>query len=572
MSKYYIYCSNNQAYHALIHNSIMAKAMMRDDFKSDTAAYLSKDYIFVTKSRMPDNIRLAGVSVAYYGVALEVEFDDEITNVQASFVVKKADGSIDISETKVISEYDKIENCIGAFICGEIPITYLSGIVFDDEKQMQSFNKSSQDLWFPEELKKVWDNQDISEGITLELLNAAAKKVDSVLTEDEAKPIEDLVVKRNRIKAAFYYAIEATKEWNIGSVRANIDSEIIKYFDKNDELKKSVKDAFSSLGEKSAITFEDFLAVKDSVFEAEDKEEINYNLFKHIISCILSHTPVRTKISDDAIIKIAGELRDCGKGEGQEFLVALKTVSDFLNSNMDPDEALRKIGKYDVIRAFMMFLDQQENSDFLRRAATKLSQNERRYAYVMYGALNGMSEVERDYKSNRLLEYRLEEKIFEKYPNDRLINTLPVADKCEFLKCEKNISGIGIIPSIDIWYDEKSSQEVLLSISDEKILEKIYRAMVKTVKDDPIPEQDIYSLKKPIMISIKSGEETIETFEIKRKKDAKAFGKKVEKALKNLKEDFNMEGFKKYLKDEKRYHKFYRKNTDLIQECCRKAK
>lgn len=572
MSKYYIYCSNNQAYHALINNSIMAKAMMRDDFKSDTASFLSKDYIFVTKSRIPDSIRLSGIAEAYYGVALEVEFDDETTNVQASFVVKKADGSIDISETKAISEYEKIEDCIGAFICGEIPITYLSGIVFDDEKQKQSFNKSSQDLWFPEELKKAWGNQDISEGITLDLLKDAALKVDSVLAEDEAKSIEYLVVKRNRIKAAFYFAIEATKEWNIGSVRANIDSEIIKYFDKNDELKKSVKDAFSSLGEKSAITFEDFLAVKDSVFEAEEKEEINHNLFEHIISCILLLTPVRTKISDDVFNRIAGELMDCAKEEGQEFLAALKTVSDFLNSNMDPDEALRKIGKYDVIRAFMMFLDQQENSDFLRRAATKLSQNERRYAYVMYGVLNGMSEVERDYKSNRLLEYRLEEKIFEKYANDRLINTLPAADKCEFLKGEKNISGIGIIPSIDIWYDEKSSQEVLLSISDEKTLEKIYLAMVKSVKDDPIPKQDIYSLKNPIMISIKSGEETLETFEIKRKKDAKDFGKKVEKALKNLKEDFNMEGFKKYLKDEKRYQKFYRKNTDLIQECCRKAK
>jgi hypothetical protein len=281
---------------------------------------------------------------------------------------------------------------------------------------------------------------------------------------------------------------------------------------------------------------------------------------------------VRTKISEEVFNKIAGELVDCGKDEGQEFLVALKTVSDFLNSNMDPDAALEKIGKYDVIRAFMMFLDQQENSDFLRRAATKLSQTERRYAYIMYGALNGMSEVEREYKSNRILEYRIEEKVFEKYTNSYLINTVPSLEKCELVNGVKVDGTVGILPSIHIWYDEKTSLEVLLSLTDEKVLEKLYLAMTKTVKDNPIPEQDIYSLKNPIVISINDGDKILQSFEITRKKDAKDFGKKIEKVFKNLQEDFNVAGFKKHLQDEKRYQKFYRKNTDLIQECCRKAK
>ena len=572
MSKYYIYCSNNQAYHALINNSIMAKAMMRDDFKSDTAAYLSKDYIFVTKKRVSDNVRLAGIAEAYYSVALEVDFDDETTNVQASFVVKKDDKSVVISDAKSISEYDKVENCIGAFICGEIPITYLSGILFDDANQMQSFNKSSQDLWFPEEIKKVWDNQEVAGDISIELLKDAASKIDLLLSEEQAKEIEYLVIKRNRIKAAVYYAVEATREWNVGAVRANVDAELVKFLDKNDELKKMVQKEFAALGDKTNISYDDFLASEDIVFKDDAKDDINHKLFEHIVSCILLLTQVRTKISEEVFNKMAGELVDCGKDEGQEFLVALKTVSDFLNSNMDPEVALEKIGKYDVIRAFMMFLDQQENSDFLRRAATKLSQTERRYAYIMYGALNGMSEVEREYKSNRILEYRIEEKVFEKYANSYLINTVPTLEKCVLVNGVKVDGTIGILPSIHIWYDEKTSLEVLLSLTDEKVLEKLYLAMAKTVKDNPIPEQDIYSLKNPIVISIKDGDKELQKFEITQKKDAKDFGKKIEKVFKNLQEDFNVEGFKKHLKDEKRYQKFYRKNTDLIQECCRKAK
>ena len=572
MSKYYIYCSNNQAYHALINNSIMAKAMMREDFKSDTAAYLSKDYIFVTKQRVSEAVRFAGVAEAYYSVALEIDVDDETCAVQAFFVTKNEDGSVALSDSKKLSEYDQMNGCLGAFICGEIPITYLSGIIFDDDKQKQSFNKSSQDLWFPEELKRVWEAGDISEEITPELLKEAAEKVDAILPEDDAKSLEFLVVKRNRVKAAAYYAIEATRDWNIGSVRANVDAELVKYLDRNDELTKNIQDAFSKLGEKCLIKYEDFLAVKDVVFDSDTATDINNQLFQHIIGGILCLAPVRTKISEDAFNKIANEIMDCAKDEGQPFLTALKTITNYLGSNMDPDEALQAIGKYDVLRAFMMFMDQQETADFLRRAATKLSQNERRYAYIMYGVLNGMSEVEREFKENRYLEYRIEEKILEKYSNEKLINTLPSMDKCIFLQGCKAEGTIGIVPSINIWYDCKSSQEVLLTITDEKTLEKIYQAMVKSVKDDPIPEQDIYAFKNPIVITISEGDETLETFKIPRKKEAKDFGKKVEKALKIVKEEFNAEGFKKYLQDEKRYQKFYRKNTDLVQECCRKAK
>lgn len=550
----------------------MARAMMRDDFKSDTAAYLSKDYIFITKKRLPDDVRMTGIAEAYYSVVLEVEFDEEASNVQAYLVLKNADGSVAINEVKSISEYEKMDNCIGAFICGEIPITYLSGIIFDDERLMQSFNKSSQDLWFPEDLKRVWKSDDVSDDMSVDLLKDAAAKINILMSEEESKEIEYLVVKRNRLKAAIYYAVEATEDWNFGSVRANVDIELIKYLDKNDELKKHVRNEFAKLGSKADSSFDEFLDSKDAVFEDDLENTINRQLFEHIVSYILLFVPVRTRISGDVFNKMARGLIDCAKEEGQEFLVALKTVSDFLNSNMDPDEALSKIGKYDVIRAFMMFLDQQVNSEFLKRAATKLSQNERRYAYIMYGVLNGMFEVERDYKSNRFLEYRIEEKVFEKYADDKLINSVPIIDNCTFLNGIKSENYSGIIPRITVWYDEQTSLEVLLSITDEKVLEKIYLAMVKTVKDKPIPEQDIYLLRNPIVISVQDGENTLQTFEITRKKDAKDFGKKIEKVLKNLKEDFNAEEFKKHLQDRKRYQKFYRKNTELIQECCRKAK
>lgn len=571
MSKYYIYGSNNQAYHALIHNSIMAKSMMSEDFRSDTAAYLSKDYIFITKLKASEEVRIAGIAEAYYSVALEIEVNDEASHIPAYFVSKNEDGTVALSEAKLLSDCDQTDKCLGAFICGEIPITYLSGIIFDDDSHMQTFDKSSNDLWFPKELKRTWEESLVAEDLTLEVLKEAAEKIDAVLTAEESESIKKLVARRNRVKAAVYYGIEATGEWNIGCIRANVDAELINYLDKNDEIIKEIHEAFEKLGDKYADQYEKFLSVKDAVLDKEPSTDINRQLFRHIVSGILDNAPVRTKLSEEVLNKVAGGLADLAKDEGQELLKALKTVSDFLHSNMDPDEALLSLGKYDALRAFMLFLDQQETADFLRRAAKKLSQNERRYAYIMYGTLNGMSEVERGFKENRNLEYRIEEKILEQYPDKKLINELPARENCSFLQGYESASLTGIVPNITVWYDCELSHEMFLSITDKNILEKIYQAMAKSVKDDPIPEEDVYAFKTPVVITVNEGEKTLQTFEITRKKDAKDFGKQIEKTLKSLKEVFNVEGFKKYLKDKKRYQKFYRKNADLIQECCRKA-
>lgn len=572
MDKYFIYCSNNQAYHALIQNSIVAKTVMRDDFRSDTVSYLSKDYVFITKSELPEEVRFYGVSDAYYPVTLEVEFDESTGRIPARLVTLSADGEVDVLEQKQLADYDNTENVIGAFVCGEIPIVYLSGIIFANEEQKASFKKSSLDLWFPEELHRVYVPSEVSENISIEVLKGAAGKVDQILSENEATEVRNTVIKRNRVKAASYYAIEATKEWNVGTIRSNIDAEIIGLLDKDENLRKTVEKSFSAIKEET-ILFVDFMAAKDKVLDVESSD-VNRNLFVTIIRSIMESSDVRKRISEETFGEIGRRCIDAaGEDKQSNVINSFKVLSTFLSSNMDPDEALNSMGEYDVLRAFMMFMDQQENADFLKRAASKLSQNERRYAYIMYGILNGMSEVERALKANRALEYRIEEKVLSLYENEHLICMLPEIKSSTFMSgyvAEKGEVN-GLVVSLNTWYDCKSSQEKLLASNDSKILEKIYLAMVKSSKDDPIPEQDIYSYAVPVVIKVTVGDDVIESFEIKRKKDAKDYGKKIEKALKSVKEEFNAEGFKKYLAEEKRYQKFYRKNMDVVQEYCRKV-
>ena len=569
MSKFYIYCSNNQAYHALIQNSIMSKSVMRDDFRSDTASYLSKDYVFVTKSILAEEVKYFGVAEAYYPVVLEVEFD-ETAAVPVRYATLSTDGITDVSEEKSLSEYDEVENVIGGFVCGEIPIAYLSAIIFDNEEQQSSFKKSSMDLWFPEELYAIKEEQQVDTAITIDVLRAVAEKVDVVLTDEETQEIRSTVSNRSRMKAAAYYAIEATADWSIGAVRGNLDSTLLGILNKETQLSSALKKSLKKLGGDS-ISYNEFLKKNDSILEAESSD-INKKIFDLITKNILMETPVRTKISPEVFNAIGQGCMDLSIEDKQDMLVALQTISKYLGSNMDPDEALRLIGKYGVLKAFMIFMDQQDNADFLKRATSKLSQTEKRYAYIMYGLLNGMSEVERAQKSNRALELRLEELSMEVFKNEHLINAIHYNVPFVASVSDEEKETFGIVPKFNIWYDCETSQKILLNSADAKILEKVYLAMTKTSKDDPILEQDIYAFKEPVVITVQVGETILETYPIFRKKDAKDFGKKIERVLKSEKEVFNIDGFKRYLSEEKRYQKFYRKNADMIQELCRKVK
>lgn len=569
MSKYYIYCSNNQAYHALINNSIMAKSVMREDFRSDSASYFSKDYLFVTKSVLPYELRYAGIAESYYAVTLEIE--DVESLIPAILVIRDDKGSINLTGERRLNDYDSVEGCVGAFVCGEIPISYLSAILFESEEQKASFKKSSTDLWFPEELHKVFSAEATDEGITIELLTCAAEKVDAVLQEEEATKIRKNVVNRNRIKAALYYAIDATTDWNMGAVRGNIDSTMMRFLDKGKCLEGLVEKCFKNILKVDGVSFDAFVNITDMVLEGE-QEDINKRFFQLIIKTLLDDTIIRTKLSQETFNAIGQGCIDYSGDERSDVVVAMHTIVKYLTSNMDPDEAMRLIGKYNVLRAFMVFMDQPENADFLKRAATKLSQTERRYAYIMYGILNGMSEVERNQKSNRALELRLEEKVLDMFPNEHLVSGVS-KDTIFMVDVQDDVNvAFGIKPVINVWFNCKISQEILLKSKDSKILEKIYLAMVKSCKDDPIPEQDIYAYKEPVIITVQVGETIIENYPIYRKKDAKDFGKKIEKALKTQKEVFNVKGFKKYLAEEKRYQKFYKKNSEMVQEMCGKVK
>lgn len=577
MERYYIYCSNNQVYHALINNDITSKAIMPEDFKSDTVSFLSDNFIFLTKDRLKDEIRLLGISDVYYPIILEIIDKTEKSSIPVRLLTLTEEGDVALSDETILSEYTNTDNCLGAFVLGEIPISYLSGIIFDTEEQRTGFKKSSLDLWFPDDLYKEWTIGDASESIINEdLLKKASIKADELYDTDCYQRINKIIVNRIRIKAASYFAIDATAEWSAGNIKTNIDEALMRYLDGEEGiLSDAVKKGLKKAKLDSEDPYVSYLDSKDVVFGTDD--DINRKIFDVIIAALLNQTDIRGSITetpafDDierSIIEIVEEERD-------EAAKALTILNKFLRStNMDPDVALEAMGKYNVLRSFMLFCDQPKDSDFMKRSCKKLSQEEKRYTYMMYGVLNGMSQVEREQKANRALEYRLEELVCRHYKDTLLINEVLPINETEFLEKgaikNKDNSVYGIIFSANIWYDCESSQKKLLDSDSDKELETVYKLMAKMMKDEPIPEEDVYAFEPPIVVSLHIEGKDRQDFTIKNKTDAKEYGKKIERIINKEKEVFLKEEFKKYLAEERRYRKFYKKNAEKLQVICRKA-
>jgi hypothetical protein len=232
---------------------------------------------------------------------------------------------------------------------------------------------------------------------------------------------------------------------------------------------------------------------------------------------------------------------------------------------MDPDTALQNLGAFPVLKSFMIFIDQQENSVYLKNACRKLDQFETRYAYIMFALLNGMTEVEGEMKSNRLLEYALEEITCAKYYNEEVKSKLiPLEHNTfcatAFIPGQKKLC---IKPNFETWVDPDEARNILSEKASDDDLEKLFNEL----HDKSIPEEFVKSYVHPITITIDDGLSKPEVIIVHNALEAKKKG--VNKLLSAKKEKLNPSMFKKYLGDKKVFEKLYKKNSTLIQKYCK---
>lgn len=579
MGKYYIFCNNNQVYHALAHNSIMCQAFKPGDYGVVTTSFMAENAIFVTEGKVCKELLYLGSSDVYYPTVLEI--DDgcgeggDASPIPARKVLMDGD-VVSLSENLIpLNQCRDDDGCIGAFIYGEIPLCYLSRILFWDDNDMRNFRKSSPDLWFPQDLFARMDGGEPNCHLTKEVLTFASSEADSFLTLEDIASIRKSVLVRDKEKAAAYYMVEGTKDWNCNGIRTNVDGALIRLLDGDGHvLEDAAKMGAHEVADKSS-TFDtnSFLAKQDSALEAGEDSLQNVILVK-IKELLLANTE-NPFVDQDLFRLMAQSIKSVfiEKKELDGISEGLKAINDYvyLRTEYDWDATLNNLGESSVLRSLLVFLNQSRNIDFLRNVCEDVPQEERRYAYMMFGWYHGMASVDGAMKCNRQLERRLSDIVVSQFPNDMMVSSAGGSQEFCHAAKEEPSSVYGITPHFSVWYDCESSLELLLKKAQEDQLEHICKKIL--AKKSAV---DFYKLDEPIVITIQTAQNKLR-FELSKEADTDSVLNSIKKKIpaffkKGL--SFDAETFRKYLSDSKSrqsYRRYFTKHSDEIQELCRKV-
>ena len=482
MGKYYIFCNNNQVYHALAHNSIMCRAFKPGDYGVVSTSFMAENAIFVTQGKVCKELLYLGSSDVYYPTILEIddgcEEESDASPIPARKVLMGGD-VVSFSENLIpLNQCKADDGCIGAFIYGEIPLCYLSRILFLNATDMRNFRKSSPDLWFPQDLFAQIDDGEADGHLSKEILSFVSSEADNLLTPESIISIQQSVVARDKEKAAYYHLIEATEDWNCNGIKTNVDGTLIRLLDRGGHILEDVAKtaAYWVSNKNSACDTGSFFAQYDNVLEA-DKETPQKIVFTAVKESLLKPSE-STFVDQEAFHSIACQCVDAlpteEKGRGA-IISGLKAIEDYVYSHteFDREVTLSKLESYPVMQALFSFLDQSSDIDSLKKVCSRLPQEERRYAYMMFGWYHGMASVDGAMKSNRQLERRLSDIVVSQFPNDGMVSSTGGSQEFCHAAKEEPSSAYGITPHFSVWYDCESSLELLLKKAQEEQLEHI---------------------------------------------------------------------------------------------------
>jgi len=568
--RYYLNSNTNQVYSALSNNAITSFASTIEKLQSKSFSFMSENFIFLTTGLVSEELRRWKTDDIFFPVALELDFS-AAENIPAILVVMEESGPILQSEMTNLK--DAPENTIGAFVCGEIPAVYLSGIVFENEENRVRFRKPSTDLWFPEKLYKVVSEEmDPADPVlTSELVAEMSVAVDGMLTDTEKAEIVSIVNKRNRHKAIAYFALRETANWQMDDLKSNMDFFAIDMLDKHTGAEGALYQAFAAYlndcrtGDARVPAIEDIVE-KDTLLLCPSKDNTDVLLLQKVFRWFYTFNKDTITIDRECVDTIKGLLLADATDPAIESL--FDTIKEFLTSTyMNPDKALAKLNGHPVFKALMKFLDSSDNDAFMNRGCEGLTQYERRYAYMMFAALKGMNFVEREWKSNVNLEHRLEELALSRFPHTKMISAVPATESLVFCSAEEPLYGIQFTCSY--WMGKQSTLDVLVKAENEEKLMVLYSLVAK---DKSFKMTKLDCFETPCVITIAVGnfvkELTANNADELKKiiKDSKLANEIIKKA----KTKVDLAAFlKKYVLDDCWYSSVFEKYCVDIQKLCR---
>lgn len=568
--RFYLNSNTNQIYSALTNNAVTSFATTTEKLRSRTFSFMSENYIFLTKGLVPEELRRWKTDDVFFPVTLEMDFS-AADKIPAYLVVMEESGAV--LQDEMTNLKDAPDNTIGAFICGEIPAAYLSGIFFENEENQVRFRKPSTDLWFPEELYKIIGEEipAAEPSLTAELVAEWSGAVDARLTDEEKEKVAAIVNQRNRYKAIAYFALRETANWQMDDLKSNVDLYIVDLLDKHAGTDGALYKALAAHLEACRATDErvptiDGIIEKDTILLPADKDNIDTRLLPRVLRWFYTFDKEQNTVDRECIDTIR-ELVLAEKKE-PEAEALFDVIKEFLTSTyMNPEKALAKLKGHPVFKALMKFLDSSDNDAFMNRGCEDLTQYERRYAYMMFAALKGMTFVEREWKSNVNLEHRLEELALNRFPDGKMISSVPASDELVFCVSGEHLYGIQLTCSY--WMGKQSTLEVLAKPENEDKLMALYTLLSK---DKSLKISKLDCFETPCVVTVAAGEfhKELKANNMDELKKILKDTKLANEIGKKVKTKVDLAAFlKKYVLNDVWYSTAFEKHCIDIQQLCR---
>ena len=564
--KFYLHANTDQVYSALTNNAITSFANTIENLQHKTLSFMSDNFIFLSKTALPAALRQWKTDDVYFPVTLELDFSG--IDVMPGLAVTIADGTPSVAES-ISNLKDAPEDMVGAFVCGEIPFAFVSAIIFENEENQVRFRKPSPDLWFPEELYKLADADCNEAAISIDDIATLSQKAEECLSEEDKAKVAALVSKRNRFKGLCYFAIRETGDWQNDNIKSNFDAYLVKTLDgkkgEDGVFFKAVSEKLLAL-KKAGHDVPEFSEIQETdeiLLKADAKTSLDKKLLETVVRMYYGFGKDEISVSRDSVETIRQQvLAESDYGDGDAMF---DVIAAFLqSSDMNPQKALAKLDGHPVCKALMKFLDSSDNDAFMRYGCEDLNQYERRYAYMMFGALKGMRFVEREQKSNIALEHRLEELAMQRFSSDLMISSVPA------YASEHVTYGIDI--RCAYWMGKNATLAVL---SDAANLDKVKAVYELVAKDKAFKIEKMECFESPCTIFLCAGMDDAAAIQVevntvdelkKIIKDTKLVNAYIKKHPMSVQYDLFL---KKYIQNDKWYSAVFDKYYLDIQQLCR---
>lgn len=228
MEHFFFYTNNNSLHSHFCRNQIACNKLIPNNYEGQNIGTLTNGFVFITHRKLDESSRTSGIkdSLGTYPIALE--FDFRSCSSVPAVLMNKGSESPDCRYTwGSLSEYDR-ENDDGAFLIGELPLSTLVGIYFNNEEHKERFFRITPDYWAPEKLFKLVDESFDDPWSPSPDEDAI---IDVLPKEDAFEHIIAIAERRNKYRAAIHNFATATRNWIEGKYTVSFDCELMKLFD-----------------------------------------------------------------------------------------------------------------------------------------------------------------------------------------------------------------------------------------------------------------------------------------------------------------------------------------------------